>query len=325
MIEHHSPNNDTRLPALDCSEGVDSSAAVPCPLEAGGAVVHHWRTLHHAGPNQTDTARFAYILAFRGRPGPTPPSTGTSGTRRSGRPPKCARRHGGVAPFSSEVAGKPPGTCARGWEPSWRESGGDSAVAEETVEELGHAALQFINGVNAVSAAAVPVVMISACSLLALAFYNRLAALVSRLRTLQRECLDYQEKLYGHRHAKEPDKILVRRTEQLIALERSQTGGVLRRASLLQRTLLCMLGGIGIFILCSVTLEISAISGFPELLSIAAAAFFLLATMLIFTGICFAVAEMMRALDPITQESVFVEDLIRRFEEDRLWEEPRDA
>ncbi len=72
LIAHHSPNNDPRLPALDCSDGVDSSAAVPCPLEAGGAVVHHWRTLHHAGPNQTDTARFAYILAFRGPTRPDP-------------------------------------------------------------------------------------------------------------------------------------------------------------------------------------------------------------------------------------------------------------
>jgi hypothetical protein len=44
-----------------------------------------------------------------------------------------------------------------------------------------------------VSASVVPVVIISACGLLALAFYNRLAAIVSRLRGFQRERIHEQE------------------------------------------------------------------------------------------------------------------------------------
>ena len=40
-----------------------------------------------------------------------------------------------------------------------------------------------------VSSAVVPVVIISSCGLLALAFYNRMAAIVSRLRSFQRERL----------------------------------------------------------------------------------------------------------------------------------------
>ncbi len=45
----------------------------------------------------------------------------------------------------------------------------------------------------------VPVVIISACGLLSLAFYGRLAAVVSRLRGFQREMLKEQEKLVRRR------------------------------------------------------------------------------------------------------------------------------
>jgi hypothetical protein len=39
---------------------------VDCPLPAGGAVIHHSRTLHSAGPNGSAQPRLAYVLAFRG-------------------------------------------------------------------------------------------------------------------------------------------------------------------------------------------------------------------------------------------------------------------
>jgi Protein of unknown function (DUF2721) len=47
---------------------------------------------------------------------------------------------------------------------------------------------------SVISVSVVPVVIISACGLLSLAFYGRLAALVSRLRSFQRETLREQEK-----------------------------------------------------------------------------------------------------------------------------------
>ena len=45
-----------------------------------------------------------------------------------------------------------------------------------------------------ISSSVVPVVIISACGLLCLAFYNRMAAIVSRLRGFQRERLRVQSK-----------------------------------------------------------------------------------------------------------------------------------
>lgn len=51
------------LEALD----VDRSAAIACPLPAGGATIHADCTLHHAGPNSSDEPRRAYALVFGAR------------------------------------------------------------------------------------------------------------------------------------------------------------------------------------------------------------------------------------------------------------------
>ena len=63
LLTHRSINNDPRIHGL---EAPDAQAAlkVSCPLEEGGATVHGYRTLHHAGPNMTDGPRRAYALGF---------------------------------------------------------------------------------------------------------------------------------------------------------------------------------------------------------------------------------------------------------------------
>lgn len=63
VLPHHSIGHDPRVHGLE-AEGVDSSTAVACPIPAGGATIHHNRTLHYAGPNRSDSPRRAYILAF---------------------------------------------------------------------------------------------------------------------------------------------------------------------------------------------------------------------------------------------------------------------
>ena len=54
--------------------------------------------------------------------------------------------------------------------------------------------MSFPEWPNVISVSVVPVVIISACGLLSLLFYGRLAVLVARLRTFQREMLREQEK-----------------------------------------------------------------------------------------------------------------------------------
>jgi hypothetical protein len=50
------------------ADGVDSTAAVACPLPAGGATFHHHRTLHFTAANTTDQARLAFPMEFQVRP-----------------------------------------------------------------------------------------------------------------------------------------------------------------------------------------------------------------------------------------------------------------
>jgi len=72
VLNHRSPGGDRRVMALECVGDFERAKAVACPLPPGGASVHHWRTLHHAGANTSSIPRRAYILAFRGQTRPDP-------------------------------------------------------------------------------------------------------------------------------------------------------------------------------------------------------------------------------------------------------------
>ena len=72
VLQHRSPNNDPTIHALEtCPETFDAAKAVLCPLPPGGCTIHHGRTLHSAGPNNSDAPRRAYILAFEIPPLPS--------------------------------------------------------------------------------------------------------------------------------------------------------------------------------------------------------------------------------------------------------------
>ena len=72
VLTHRSPNNDPRIMALECTGVFDTSRETFVPLKIGDAVMHDSRTLHGANANLTDTARRAYIMAFRGAMRPAP-------------------------------------------------------------------------------------------------------------------------------------------------------------------------------------------------------------------------------------------------------------
>lgn len=69
VLPHHSIKYDPRIHGLEV-DSVDTSKAVACPLPAGGATIHHFRTLHYAGPNRSNTPRRAYIMVFGLEPKP---------------------------------------------------------------------------------------------------------------------------------------------------------------------------------------------------------------------------------------------------------------
>lgn len=179
-----------------------------------------------------------------------------------------------------------------------------------------------------VPASVVPVVGLSACGLLSLAFYNRMVAIVARLRAFQRERLAHIEVL-GQFKLEEnpakggdspesasplPDAYLHHR--RLIAMLDEQTKEVLSRAKLIRRTLQFLLFTMAAFTMCSLSMGVSV--PWPPAAFAATGLFFLAMTFLA-TAIAFAIAEIGRALRPVELESSFVERLSEEFRDRDGW------
>jgi ectoine hydroxylase-related dioxygenase (phytanoyl-CoA dioxygenase family) len=64
LFAHRSPRNDPRVHGLETREPPDLTNCVAVPVRAGGAVIHHSRTLHSAGINSTAEPRRAYVLGY---------------------------------------------------------------------------------------------------------------------------------------------------------------------------------------------------------------------------------------------------------------------
>jgi hypothetical protein len=158
---------------------------------------------------------------------------------------------------------------------------------------------------RALAASVAPVVIISATALLCLAFYNRLAAIVGRLRAVQRERLAMNERIA----ALSPHEI--ERAEALrhtCVLENlaEQSARILRRAHLIRATLLCFLGTIAALILSSLLNGLTAVWAGGVL---AVALCFIVGMLLLLGGIICAAAELLIALSPAELESDVVDEL----------------
>jgi len=68
ILRHRHMNDDPAIAVLELVEAIDTSAAVPVPLRAGGMSFHHPRTLHYAGPNNTDRPRRAWANEYQSAP-----------------------------------------------------------------------------------------------------------------------------------------------------------------------------------------------------------------------------------------------------------------
>jgi hypothetical protein len=154
-----------------------------------------------------------------------------------------------------------------------------------------------------------PIIVISACGLLCLALYNRLAAMVTRLRGFHRERLHEHEALRRARLAVPPDDEALVRAQEVIGMLDVQTRGVLRRARLIRLALICLLLTVGCLAVCSLALGLSAV--WPPLAYLAVGCFVAGMSALV-AGVCFALAEVRRALEPVDLESRFVREMVER-------------
>lgn len=157
-----------------------------------------------------------------------------------------------------------------------------------------------------ISVSVVPVVIISACGLLCLAFYNRLAAIVSRLRGFQRERLHEQDLLLraGPEDASEHS-----RRHRLLEHLEAQSASVARRANLIRMTLFFLLLTIALLIGCCIMLGFSALT--PHAFFIAVP-LFMLGLLSMLAGIIAAMLELKGALQPAELESRFVSDMVQQ-------------
>ena len=92
-----------------------------------------------------------------------------------------------------------------------------------------------------ISAGTGPIIVISACGLLCLAFYNRLSGLVARLRLFHRERLKEQEELGRHRAGPQPDPTAVTMHQEMLESLEMQTTYIMNRARLIRWSLTCFL------------------------------------------------------------------------------------
>jgi Phytanoyl-CoA dioxygenase (PhyH) len=63
VVTHRSPHGDNRINGLEAMD-FDRSKAVACPVPAGGATFHHFRTLHGAGGNYSESSRRVLTFGF---------------------------------------------------------------------------------------------------------------------------------------------------------------------------------------------------------------------------------------------------------------------
>lgn len=169
-----------------------------------------------------------------------------------------------------------------------------------------------------ISASVTPVVVISATALLCLAFYNRMAAIVARLRAVQRERLQAQDRL---------DTLSAPAVERGSALREScilegladQSARIRKRARLIRATLMLLLSAIAALVISSLLSGLTIVwrGGMYG-----AAVFFALGMTLLLSAICCALAEMMIALDPAEIEIDMVSELTGDGAEPRAAEAP---
>lgn len=156
-----------------------------------------------------------------------------------------------------------------------------------------------------VAASVAPVVIISASGLLCLAFYNRLAAVVTRLRGFHREQWHEQEALAQLRRTGGDDEALVRRHEMLGMLQ-VQIDRVTQRSRLLRKTLACLLMTISLLAACSLALGLSTV---VPAAGYAAVPLFALGLLLLIASAVLAMLELRTAIDPVEMEGRFMRHL----------------
>lgn len=148
-----------------------------------------------------------------------------------------------------------------------------------------------------------PVVMISANGLLLLALYNRLGAVISRSRTLNRERFELVARLATLERREDPSESLhMRRRIEVL----DEVGHQLyERARWLRGTLACLLVSVLLMLGCSLALGLSPLAA---AVGWAALALFVAGVLAMGGGIVLALQELRLSLEPLLWEHERMEE-----------------
>lgn len=148
-----------------------------------------------------------------------------------------------------------------------------------------------------------PVVMVSACGLLCLALYNRLAAVVGRLRAMAKEEVDTLARL-SLSGAEPGKKTPERRLRARVMTLEEQVEHVMSRARLIRAALVCLLSAVLCMLVCSLALGLSVLAHFFATVALVA---FFVGVLVMVGGVVLALGELRIALVPAALEHEAVE------------------
>lgn len=164
--------------------------------------------------------------------------------------------------------------------------------------------------VETITSFVVPVVMISANGLLCLAFYNRLAAVIARLRAINKERFDLFTRLATTNEARpeSPDVAHILRRLEIL----DELGHLLfARVRLIRDALICLLATVLLMLGCSLALGMTSLAStlgwLPPTVAWVAPALFVTGIVVMMAGIWLAICELRNALATLSFEHDMLE------------------
>jgi len=142
-----------------------------------------------------------------------------------------------------------------------------------------------------------PVALISACGLITLALYNRLGAILARIRAFHQQKIELLDDLPEHDAGE---------AQMLLDLLDSQIAKVTGKAKAIQKGLYCLLSAVLAFLLCSLFAAAAVINEWAGVLAVV---MHVLGLSLFLLGIVWAIGELTHSLTPLEEESSYLEVL----------------
>jgi len=147
------------------------------------------------------------------------------------------------------------------------------------------------------SASVSPIVLLSACGLVTPAIYNRLGAILARLRAIHQQKIE----LLQNPHELEGDEL-----QMLSEMLDSQIEKVTAKAKMMRKGLYYLLMSIGVFLLCSLFTGATALH---EWVGMVALGMHFLGLSLFLVGLGWAMRELTLSLTPLEEESAYLKVL----------------